>query len=68
MDMTTAQQLNNVGGLISDNNNLIEAPPHDYDQLNGRTAPPDLSNILNLKRSDSYFMSDELRYIFVFYF
>ena len=26
-----------------------------------RQAPPDLSNIVHLKRSESYFMSDELR-------
>lgn len=54
-----------AGGPMLDNNGLIDNTQqiqHDFaDQLNGRTMPPDLSNIYNTKRSDSYFMSDELR-------
>jgi hypothetical protein len=45
------QMLNQHANLIQQQD-LIEA---------SRTTPPDLSNIAHLKRSDSYFMSDELR-------
>lgn len=47
--MTPIEHLDPSGVVLSDDGTL------------NRVAPPDLSSIVHLKRSDSYFMSDELR-------
>ncbi len=55
--------------LISQMNISDQVINTDYQQeyeflMHNRVAPPDLSNVMHLKRSDSYFMSDELRCVF----
>jgi hypothetical protein len=74
MDISTSlnHQLSNTiitNNLMNDNNNIIEShqqQQYDHEQNNGRMGPPDLSNVYNLKRSEAFFMSDELRLVHFF--